>query len=112
MTADVPAFLFSREWQLQPIYLAAHLITLRLFATMFTRNFLAGVVHLDMPPADARRGIRLVQGPVVRWWLADRRPFCLYDYQILGFAKGGPRAARRVGPSSSCSTACGASSGS
>jgi len=90
LTADVPAFLLSREWQLQPLYLAGHFIALRLFATMFTRNFLAGVVHLDMPPAAARRGTRLVQGPAGAFVaLLVALPFCLYDLQILGFGKGG-----------------------
>lgn len=90
LAADPYAFLVSREWQLQPLYLAAHLITLRLFATMFTRNFLAGVVHLDMPPADARRGISRVQGPVgALLAVLFAIPFCLYDLQILGLAKGG-----------------------
>jgi hypothetical protein len=93
LTSDVYAFFSSREWQLQPLYLAAHFITLRLFSTMFTRNFLAGVVHLDMPAADARRGIRLVQGPVgTLAALLVAVPFCVYDYQVLGIAKGGVKA--------------------
>jgi hypothetical protein len=93
LTTDAYAFLTSREWQLQPIYLAAHFITLRLFSTMFTRNFLAGVVHLDMPTETARRGIQLVQGPVgTVVALLVAVPFCVYDYQALGLAKGGGRA--------------------
>jgi hypothetical protein len=93
LTTDVYAFLTSHEWQLQPLYLAAHFMTLRLFSTMFTRNFLAGVVHLDMPTADARRGIQLVQGPVgTLVALLVAVPFCLYDYQALGIAKGGVKA--------------------
>lgn len=83
LTTDPHGFLTSLEWQLQPIYLAAHFITLRLFATMFTRNFRAGVVHLEMPAENARRGIRLVLGPVgalVALGLAA--PFCFYDYQL------------------------------
>jgi hypothetical protein len=83
LTTDHLRFLLNAEWQLQPFYLAAHFITLRLFATMFTRNFLAGVAHLDMPPTNARRGTRLVLGPagaVVAVVLAI--PFCLYDYQV------------------------------
>src|SRR5262249_24652941 len=60
---DLYAFLRSREWQVQPLYLAAHFVTLRLFTTMFTRNYLAGVVHLDMPTAHPRRGIHLGVGP-------------------------------------------------
>jgi hypothetical protein len=92
LTTDVYAFLASREWQLQPVYLAAHFITLRLFATMYTRNYLAGVVHLDMPTAHARRGIQLVQGPVgTLIALLVAIPFSLYDYQALGIAKGGTR---------------------
>ena len=93
LATDPYAFLTSPEWQLQPLYLAAHFITLRLFSTMFTRNYLAGVVHLDMPTADARRGIQLVQGPVgtlVAVLIAV--PFCLYDFQALGIAKGGAKA--------------------
>jgi hypothetical protein len=85
------AFLASREWQLQPIYLAAHFITLRLFATMFSRNFLAGIVHLDMPPTDARRGIRIVLGPIgaiVAILIAA--PFCVYDYSVRGPGDLGP----------------------
>jgi hypothetical protein len=83
LTSNHLAFILSREWQLQPFYLAAHFITLRLFGTMFTRNFLAGVAHLDMPPTNARRGARLVLGPagaLVALVLAI--PFCLYDYQV------------------------------
>jgi hypothetical protein len=88
LAEDPYIFLTSREWQLQPLYLAAHFITLRLFATMFTRNYLAGVVHLDMPTAHARRGIQLVMGPVgtfIAFLVA--LPFMLYDYQLVGLAK-------------------------
>jgi hypothetical protein len=100
LTTDVYAFLSSREWQLQPVYLAAHLITLRLFSTMFTRNFLAGVVHLDMPTEDARRGIQLVQGLAgTLAALLIALPFSVYDYQVLGIGKGGAKAAASgVGP--------------
>lgn len=98
LSADPYAFLTSREWQLQPLYLAAHLVTLRLFATMFSRNFLAGVVHLDMPPADARRGIGRVQGPVgALLAVLFALPFCLYDLQILSFAQGGKAGGSGVG---------------
>ena len=100
------AFLASREWQLQPIYLAAHFITLRLFATMFSRNFLAGIVHLDMPPTDARRGIRIVLGPIgaiVAVLIAA--PFCVYDYQVRGAASSGST-------STGCCSASGAWNGS
>ena len=88
LAEDTYAFLTSREWQLQPLYLAAHFITLRLFATMFTRNYLAGVVHLDMPTAHARRGIQLVMGPVgTLIALLVALPFMLYDYQLVDLTK-------------------------
>jgi hypothetical protein len=93
LATDAYAFLTSHEWQLQPLYLAAHFITLRLFSTMFTRNYLAGVVHLDMPTTHARRGIQLVQGSVgTLVALAVAVPFCVYDYQALGLVKGGAKA--------------------
>jgi hypothetical protein len=100
LSTDQRAFLTSREWQLQPFYLAAHFIALRLFATMFTRNYLAGVVHLDMPPGHARRGTRLVQGvPGALVALVVSVPFSLYDLQILGFGKEvGKTGASAVGP--------------
>jgi hypothetical protein len=57
---------------------------------MYTRNYLAGVVHLDMPTAHARRGLQLVQGPVgTLIALLVAIPFGLYDYQALDLAKGG-----------------------
>jgi len=82
---DLYAFLTSHEWQVQPLYLAAHFVTLRLFTTMFTRNYLAGVVHLDMPTAHARRGIQLVMGPAGTFLaVLIALPFALYDYQVAG----------------------------
>lgn len=92
LTEDVPGFLASPEWQLQPFYLAAHFITLRLFATMFSRNFMAGVAHLEVPPSEARHGVWLVLGPIgalIAFVFA--LPFCAYDYRALfvSGAKGG-----------------------
>ena len=81
MATSVSAFLADRDWQIQPLYLATHLITLRLFSTVFTRNFLAGVRHLELPMAEARHGMRLIVGPVgalIALGLAT--PLCIYDY--------------------------------
>src|SRR5262249_10797674 len=98
LAEDPYPFLTSREWQLQPLYLAAHFITLRLFATMFTRNYLAGVVHLDMPTAHARRGIQLVMGPVgTLIALIVALPFMLYDYQLVGLTKAAKTAGTGAG---------------
>jgi hypothetical protein len=84
LTNDAYAFLVSPEWQVQPLYLAAHFITLRLFATMFTRNFMAGVAHLDLPPSQARHRVWLVLGPVgALVALVLAAPLCIYDYRAL-----------------------------
>ena len=81
LATNVSAFLADRDWQMQPLYLATHLITLRLFSTVFTRNFLAGVRHLDLPMAEARHGMRLVVGPVgALIAVAVATPLCVYDY--------------------------------
>jgi hypothetical protein len=92
LAPDALAFLTNPEWQLQPLYLAAHFITLRLFATMFSRNFMAGVAHLNVPPSQARHGVWLVLGPVgALAALVLAAPFSIYDYRALfvSGAKGG-----------------------
>jgi len=84
LAEDVHAFVTTPEWQLQPLYLAAHFITLRLFATMFTRNFMAGIAYLDMPPSKARHAIWLVLGPLgALAAVVIATPFCLYDYKAF-----------------------------
>lgn len=81
-------FLASPEWRFQPFYLAAHYLTLRLFITVFTRNFAAGVAHLDMPPEKALEGFRIILGPVGGLVaLAIAIPFCVMDYGYLHSAR-------------------------
>jgi len=80
LATDRGAFLLSREWQIQPLFLAGHLVTLRLFVTCYTRNYLKGVQYLDVPPADAKAWVLNVLGPrgaVVA--LAVASPFCFFD---------------------------------
>jgi hypothetical protein len=55
-------WLASREWQVQPLYLAVHLALVRAFATSYASNFLAGCSYLRMEPADARRRVRRALG--------------------------------------------------
>jgi hypothetical protein len=84
LATDARTFLASREWQIQPIYLAVHFITVRLFATAFVRSFLAGVFHLDIAEAIARHRMWLVLGPVgAAIAAAAAAPFCIYDYRHL-----------------------------
>jgi len=77
-------FLASPEWRFQPLYLAAHLVTLRLFITVFMRNFAAGVARLDMPPERAQAGFGVILGPVgALAALIVAVPFCVWDYGYL-----------------------------
>lgn len=77
-------FLADTEWQAQPIYLAAHFITLRMFATAFSRTFRAGTSHLDVAPETVRHRMWLVLGPLgVLIAAIVSVPFSLIDYPLL-----------------------------
>jgi hypothetical protein len=94
LAADWRAFLANPEWRAQPLDLAAHLITLRLFATAFVRSFRAGICHLEIGEA-ARHRMWLVLGPVggaVAAALAA--PFCVFDFRVLA----DPTAHESMGP--------------
>jgi hypothetical protein len=89
LATDARAFLASREWQIQPLYLAAHFVTLRLFATAFVRSFLAGVGHLDVTESAARHRMWLVLGPIgTLVAAAAAAPFCAFDYGVAGEGVG------------------------
>src|SRR5262245_5715830 len=64
LAADKDRFLMTREWQIQPLYLATHLLILRLFVTAYVRNFLEGCGYLTIAPGVAERRIRTVLGPI------------------------------------------------
>jgi hypothetical protein len=79
-----PRFLQSSEWHVQPFYLAAHLIALRLFVQLFVRKYAAGAAHLDIAPEKVANGIRRALGPQA--WLAAAAialPFSILDYRYL-----------------------------
>jgi hypothetical protein len=80
LAADRVKFLQDREWYAQLLYLPAHFIALRLFVTLYTRNFIAGVRHLDMPVELAWRRMRWVLGPVGLLALVLAAPLCARDY--------------------------------
>jgi hypothetical protein len=84
LAPSVPRFLQSSEWHIQPFYLAAHFIALRLFVQLFARKYVAGAAQLDMPADRVAEGVRRVLGP---WgWLAAVAiavPFCVLDYRYL-----------------------------
>lgn len=78
------AFLQSAEWHIQPFYLAAHFIALRLFVRLFVRNYLAGAAHLDILPDRVVAGARRVLGlPGLLAAVAIAVPFCILDYRYL-----------------------------
>jgi hypothetical protein len=84
LAPSTPRFLQSSEWHVQPFYLAAHLIALRLFVHLFARKYAAGAVHLDIAPEKVANGIRRALGP--RAWLsaaAVALPFAILDYRYL-----------------------------
>lgn len=57
------AFLTAHEWRIQPFFLAVHFVCLRLFATCYARNFLAGAAHVLIPEGLAIRRMRQLLGP-------------------------------------------------
>jgi hypothetical protein len=63
LAGDKAGFLASREWQVQPLFLATHLVCLRLFVTCYTRNYLAGAARMDLAPGEATRMVQLILGP-------------------------------------------------
>ncbi len=77
-------FLSSPEWLFQPVYVAAHMIALRLFINVFTRNYAAGVLQLDVSFPQALRGIRPILGPYgVIAAAAVAVPFCYFEFRYL-----------------------------
>jgi hypothetical protein len=94
LAPDVRQFLRTPEWIFQPLYIAAHLVALRLFINAFTRNYAAGVSHLDVSRKQALRGVRAILGP---WGAlaaaAIAAPFCFFDLRYLW----GPRYVRMGG---------------
>jgi hypothetical protein len=84
LAPSVQRFQESLEWHVQPAYLAAHLIVLRLFVRLFLRNYVAGAVQLDMPLERIGSQIRTILG--LRGGalaVAIALPFCVLDYRYL-----------------------------
>lgn len=84
LAPDVGRFLRSPEWLFQPFYIVAHLVTLRLFINVFTRNYAAGVTHLDVSRTQALRGVRTMLGPIGSLAAAlIALPFAVLDFRYL-----------------------------
>jgi hypothetical protein len=84
LATDKWGFLTSREWQVQPFFLAVHFICLRLFVTCYSRYFLAGVRHTDLPIQEARRRVTRLLGPVgAGLAVLIAAPFCVANAMYL-----------------------------
>jgi hypothetical protein len=78
------SLLASPEWLIQPFYIAAHFIALRMFVNIYAINFKAGALHLDVPLAQSMRAVRMILGtPGVLVALLLAAPFCMSDYSYL-----------------------------
>ncbi|MBS0242017.1 MAG: hypothetical protein JSS20_07555 [Proteobacteria bacterium] len=84
LTPSVPAFLASPEWRLQPLYIATHILAVRLFIIAYSRGFARGVAHLAVPDGRARLLMRRSLGwPAVLAALALAAPFAASDFLAL-----------------------------
>ncbi len=80
----IPAFLASREWHFQPLYIAAHIIAVRLFVHVYTRGFQRGVSHLAVPGGQVRTLVDGVLGfPGALTALVISMPFVALDFLYL-----------------------------
>jgi hypothetical protein len=64
LASDRARLVRNPEWTVQPLYLAVHLVLLRLFVTVYATNAKAGAAHLDVSPEETARVVRRVLGPL------------------------------------------------
>jgi hypothetical protein len=84
IATNVPRFLASPEWHIQPFYLAAHLVALRLFVGLFVRKYVAGAAQLDIRAEQISKGVHCILGPASALFAAAIAvPFCALDYRYL-----------------------------
>ena len=84
LTPNIPAFLASAEWHFQPIYIATHIIVVRLFVHVYTRGFERGIAFLDVPEAQAHSFVDSVLGfPGALAALCVAMPFVALDFLFL-----------------------------
>lgn len=84
LAGDKRSFVEAREWQVQPIYLLAHFATLRLFASIFAFNFMAGAAHLAITRAVASAAVaRLLSPPALLVGALMALPFIVFDLRYF-----------------------------
>lgn len=80
----IPIFLASPEWHFQPLYIAAHVVAVRLFVHVYTRGFERGIAYLDVPEHLSRTLVRGVLGfPGAFTALVVSMPFVALDFLYL-----------------------------
>lgn len=84
LSKDRDAFLLSQEWRIQPLFLAGHMVALRLFTSCYARNYLRGIEFLELPRDNARQWTLNLLGPAGGLIaVAVAAPFCFYDLAAL-----------------------------
>jgi hypothetical protein len=84
LTPNIPAFLALPEWHFQPIYIATHIIVVRLFVHVYTRGFVRGISFLDVPETQAHAFVDSVLGfPGALAALCIAMPFVGLDFLFL-----------------------------
>ena len=97
LAPNIPTFLASPEWQFQPLYVAGHILAVRLFVMAYTRGFARGIARFAVPEDRAATLINRVLGfPGAVFALAIALPFVALDFLYL-FS---PRYQRMGGPDS------------
>lgn len=84
LAADPSQFLTVPDWHVQPFFLAVHFLTLRMFVTVYVRNYVAGIRHLDVPREEVvriGRWVLGVGGPLLA--LVVGLPLCWMDWHTL-----------------------------
>lgn len=84
ITPSIPTFLASPEWHFQPIYIATHVIVVRLFVHVYTRGFERGIAFLDVPEEQAHSIVDSILGlPGAIAALCIAMPFVGLDFLFL-----------------------------
>ncbi len=84
LAPSIPAFLASPEWHFQPLYIASHIIAVRLFVHVYTRGFQRGVSYIAVPDHQVRTLVDGVLGfPGAFTALVVAMPFVALDFLYL-----------------------------
>ncbi|MGE0767360.1 MAG: hypothetical protein AB7L90_12910 [Hyphomicrobiaceae bacterium] len=84
LTPSLSKFLASPEWHFQPIYIATHIIAVRLFIHCYARGFERGVAYFDVPETQVHSFVSSVLGfPGAIAAFCVAMPFVALDFLYL-----------------------------